>query len=583
MHTLYEIENLVNSCRFSSKKSKGKHVRSSFYRMIYASLIVFLCCLTYSTEVLAQAGDPSGSGIEPTVFPGNPNCQDAYGSGTFGVKIEDNYNRTFTFDCSANDVECTGPNTQPSNLDASISVSTSDNVYFNWSLESGCVNIIGVIVKGGPNANVYNYYPVNNLTSDTDLHAPINNSGNPAEISHIEFCYEDAEPPMLTCPTTDLTLECSDDFPTVIAAWLDSYSVDQPATVTTDPADVDAIIAALVPGESLEVTFTASNDCGTGMCTANIIAPVCFECPDLSNETADYSDCIGDAGRSLSVEVSNADVDIVFVLFNSQQADPYTGGTQIGTAVTPSGNPLTATSTTTVGGLTAGTYYAYAILDVNDSDLTDPDCRPSAEIVITIDAEPNAGDDNSTTVCVGDVVDLSGLVSVMGGTFSDPDATGGLSGSNFNTTGLAAGDYTINYTVASGNTCPDDIAVLTITVDAEPDAGDDNSTTVCVGTTVDLNTLVSVGGGTFSDPNATGGLSGSDFNTTGLAAGDYTINYTVASGNTCPDDVAVLTITVDAEPDAGDDNSKTVCVGTTVDLNTLECLAIRMQQALVVA
>ena len=157
----------------------------------------------------------------------------------------------------------------------------------------------------------------------------------------------------------------------------------------------------------------------------------------------------------------------------------------------------------------------------------------------------DAGDDNSTTVCEGAKVDLSTLVSVGGGSFSDPGATGKLSGSMFDTEGLIAGDYTINYTVASGNTCPDDVAVLTITVDAEPDAGANNSASDCPGTIFDLTTLVSVGGGSFSDPNATGGLSGSDFNTTGLAAGDYTINYTVASGNTCPDDVAVITITVE--------------------------------------
>ena len=194
-------------------------------------------------------------------------------------------------------------------------------------------------------------------------------------------------------------------------------------------------------------------------------------------------------------------------------------------------------------GLAAGDYTInYTVASGN----TCPDAV--AVLTITVDAEPDAGDDNSKTVCVGTTVDLSALVSVGGGTFSDPNATGGLSGDMFNTTGLANGAYTINYTVASGNTCPDDVAVITVNVDDEVSAGDDNSTTVCEGDVVDLSTLVSVGGGTFSDPGATGGLSGDMFDTDGLAAGDYTINYTVAGVGTCPDDVAVITVTVDAKP-----------------------------------
>jgi hypothetical protein len=45
-----------------------------------------------------------------------------------------------------------------------------------------------VIVKGGPNANVYRY---SEETSDTNLRAPINESnGQPYGLSHISFCYD---------------------------------------------------------------------------------------------------------------------------------------------------------------------------------------------------------------------------------------------------------------------------------------------------------------------------------------------------------------------------------------------------------
>ena len=79
---------------------------------------------------------------------------------------------------------------------------------------------------------------------------------------------------------------------------------------------------------------------------------------------------------------------------------------------------------------------------------------------ITFDEEPNAGNDNDTSVCEGTIVDLLGLVSQPGGTFSGP----GVSGTTFDATGLAPGDYQIIYTVSSGNSCPDDTAIITVTV-----------------------------------------------------------------------------------------------------------------------
>ncbi len=175
-----------------------------------------------------------------------------------------------------------------------------------------------------------------------------------------------------------------------------------------------------------------------------------------------------------------------------------------------------------------------------------PNCPvDTATITVIVDELADAGMDNETTVCDGEVVDLTTLVSVMGGTFSDPGLTGGLSGTNFDTSGLSPGNYDLIYTVGSGNqNCPDDTATITVNVDVPADAGADNSTEVCESTIVDLSTLVSVMGGTFSDPNMTGGLSGSSFDTTGLTPGLYEIIYTVPSGNTCPDDTATITISV---------------------------------------
>ena len=64
---------------------------------------------------------------------------------------------------------------------------TSDGTFFDWTSTLG---IDAVIVKGGPNANLYRYDPPAEATSDTGLHSPANPSGGFATISHIEFCYD---------------------------------------------------------------------------------------------------------------------------------------------------------------------------------------------------------------------------------------------------------------------------------------------------------------------------------------------------------------------------------------------------------
>jgi len=65
---------------------------------------------------------------------------------------------------------------------------TSDGTYFDWASTLG---LDAVIVKGGPNANVYVYDPPAESFSGSGLSSPINsNNGNPYAISHIEFCYD---------------------------------------------------------------------------------------------------------------------------------------------------------------------------------------------------------------------------------------------------------------------------------------------------------------------------------------------------------------------------------------------------------
>jgi hypothetical protein len=133
-------------------------------------LVVFLCSafLFMGTTAWAtiatydpQAGDPSGLGIYPIYVEGNPSIS--------AFKIENPDDGTYTF----------------GDLWFTVDVyDNGDGPLFDW--ESN-YDIETIIVKGGPNANIYEYY---DPTEDTMLHAPINFK-NPHEpyygLSHIEF------------------------------------------------------------------------------------------------------------------------------------------------------------------------------------------------------------------------------------------------------------------------------------------------------------------------------------------------------------------------------------------------------------
>jgi hypothetical protein len=67
-----------------------------------------------------------------------------------------------------------------------ITISNSDGKYFDWAASP--FPLSAVIVKGGPGANVFFYFPAE--SSDTQLYAPINpNNGKLYDISHVSFCW----------------------------------------------------------------------------------------------------------------------------------------------------------------------------------------------------------------------------------------------------------------------------------------------------------------------------------------------------------------------------------------------------------
>ena len=122
-------------------------------------------------------------------------------------------------------------------------------------------------------------------------------------------------------------------------------------------------------------------------------------------------------------------------------------------------------------------------------------------------------------VCVGSTVTLTG--SPSGGTWSGAHVTG----STFDATGVAAGDYTVTYSITNESGCTASVNA-TVHVHALPTPTADNKE-VCEGATVDLTGSPS--GGTWSGAHVTG----STFDATGVASGSYTVTYTVTDAFGC--------------------------------------------------
>jgi uncharacterized repeat protein (TIGR01451 family) len=158
-------------------------------------LLVAVCL--FAALLLAPAANAAS--VPAQVVDGNPKCPSGYESIT---KFDPGPGGTAT--------------------QAGVTVTRTGSGTFDWT---STVAVDLVIVKGGPNANLY-AYPLDTF-GDTNLSTPINpNNGQPYGISHIEFCTDGEEEPP---PVPDIDLEKS-------------------ASVTQAPA-----------GSAVDYTFTVTN------------------------------------------------------------------------------------------------------------------------------------------------------------------------------------------------------------------------------------------------------------------------------------------------------------------------------------
>ncbi|MBL0044824.1 MAG: gliding motility-associated C-terminal domain-containing protein [Flavobacteriales bacterium] len=184
-------------------------------------------------------------------------------------------------------------------------------------------------------------------------------------------------------------------------------------------------------------------------------------------------------------------------------------------------------------------------------------CSDTAQVNVTVAANPLLGPDQSLTMCDGTEMDLTALYSTgtnattwtqNGVPVADPAAIAN------------AGSYTLTATNAAGCTST---AVVTLALDPAPALGADHSASICATSTFDLTTAFAtngltpawtLGGAPVANPSAV------------AVTGYYQLVVTNASGCT---DTAVLDLTVNPNPTLGADLSFSLCPWQTVDLSAV--------------
>lgn len=206
-----------------------------------------------------------------------------------------------------------------------------------------------------------------------------------------------------------------------------------------------------------------------------------------------------------------------------------------------------------------------------------------AEIEVTVNPTPIAGDDVTISACNGDNTPIDLLAELTANSATTPDVTGSwynvtnnaaVPSGTFNPDGKAAGNYVFEYTVAGSNPCADDVAELTITIENQPYAGNDGSSTICnLKTNHNLFTALfsstNTSAGSWLDIDGTGALSGPQnkiFNASLVGNGTYTFGYKLDAVAPCVNDTAFIDVTVTGQPDAGQDAVIEICNDRIVDL-----------------
>ncbi|TXE06376.1 gliding motility-associated C-terminal domain-containing protein [Seonamhaeicola algicola] len=199
-------------------------------------------------------------------------------------------------------------------------------------------------------------------------------------------------------------------------------------------------------------------------------------------------------------------------------------------------------------------------------------------VSVIINPLPNTGVPAPVAFCENDVISNSplDLFSQLtgedaGGTWTDDDTSGALTGSNVDLTLLAIGSYSYTYTITDVNGCTNSSTVV-ITIDDAPESGTANApvefcvSEITTGQTYNLFDLIEGEDqtGSWIDDDASGALSGNTVTLDGLAQGTYNFTFDVNAIGSCDDVNVTVSIIINDTPAPSAASPQEFCDSATV-------------------
>ncbi|MBL0013835.1 MAG: hypothetical protein IPP30_08905 [Flavobacterium sp.] len=319
-------------------------------------------------------------------------------------------------------------------------------------------------------------------------------------------------------------------------------------------------------------TFAPAPGATTSTFTYTITGTLpCVDDFSLVNITINAQPDAGTSGSTLVCDSSTTLIDLN-TLISGQQA----GGTWTRTGTGTGGVFNAGAGTFMPTGATTSTF-EYTLVG------TAPCVNDVSTATVNINPEPNAGADGATQIVCDSSTTTINLFNLITGEQSGGVWTRTGTGGAFDpiagtfTPAPGATSSTFTYTVTGALPCVDDFSLVNVTINAQPNAGTSGSTLVCDSSTalIDLNTVISgqQSGGTWTQLAGSGGLFDPILGTFTPASGAITsrFQYELVGVAPCVNATSVVTVTINAQPNAGTSGGVTICETDTtlIDLNTI--------------
>ena len=359
----------------------------------------------------------------------------------------------------------------------------------------------------------------------------------------------------LTCEFASTTLTATEVLPAT--AQIKWYGP------SPGPNDIGPELNGIAPVVTLPGEYTVRASAGPTGCFAEDKVTVVLNRPAS----------IAAVGQNQTVCSTNPTVTLDGSLSGGATSGTWTGGEGI---FNPNRNTLNAQYTPTAAEILAGS----VVLTLTPDPYGALVCQSTpANITITIDSQPNAGSDGSTTICDSNVavINLFNLITgeQAGGTWTRVSGEGGTFNAAAGTFTPAAGATTsvFRYTLTATSPCLDDSSDATVTIYPQPNAGSDGSTTICDSNVAVINLFDLItgeqAGGTWTRVSGSGGTFDAAAGTFTPAAGATTslFRYTLSGTSPCADDSSDASVTIYEEPVATAGGDQTVCNEDQVQLS----------------